>query len=103
MLILLRAESSSASLDAHFSRVLFLLLDMATDQTIPRLNAMKALLKVVKAHPLRTQEFVHPLLVRLLDFLGEKRQVLRSPKDMETDVLVSILLTFTVDLCANRC
>lgn len=71
---------------------------MATDQSFPRLSAMKALLKVVKAHPLRTKEFVHPLIVRLLDFLGEKRQVLRSPKEMETDVLVKMTLAISIKI-----
>lgn len=58
--------------DKHFGRLLFLLLDAGAERDV---NALKVLQGLVESHSRRTHGYAHPTLVRLLECLGDKADV----------------------------
>lgn len=69
---LAKSGGSSQLWDKYFGRLLFLLLDAAAEKDVTALNVLQGLIEV---QPRRAHGYVHPILVRLLECLGDKVDV----------------------------
>ncbi|KAF1314939.1 hypothetical protein FI667_g16352, partial [Globisporangium splendens] len=72
--------------DKHFGRLLFLLLDAGAEKDV---SALKVLQGLVEMHSGRTHGYAHPILVRLLECLGDKANVASHLAENILSTLVS--------------
>lgn len=75
MLTLTKAGAPDELWDRCFGRLLFLLLDASAEKDVA---ALKVLQGLVELQPRRAHEYLHPILLRLLESLGDKADVVRT-------------------------
>ncbi|TYZ61461.1 hypothetical protein PybrP1_004669 [[Pythium] brassicae (nom. inval.)] len=86
VLTLTKAGAPDGLWDRCFGRLLFLLLDASAERDVA---ALKVLQGLVELQPRRAHEYLHPILLRLLESLGDKADVASHITESILSALVS--------------